>query len=119
MGCGGRGSIYMGESAGTAVTIKTQAKALYGRLKAEQREGKLFEKQKPVPFKELANEYATLVDARRRPGDDTARLQRWLAAFGEQDATTITPRQIERVLTELQAEPREPATVLRYLTVLK
>jgi hypothetical protein len=48
---------------------KTQAKALYGRLKAEQREGKLFEKKKSVPFKELAQEYVALVDARRRrPG---------------------------------------------------
>jgi len=42
-----------------------------------------------------------------------------LSAFGEQDANTITPRQIERVLTELQTELRKPATVLRYLTVLK
>jgi integrase len=99
---------------------KTQAKALYGRLKAEQREGKLFEKKKSVPFKELAQEYVALVDARRRrPGDDQARLQRWLDAFGEQDASTITPRQIERVITHLQAEGREPATVVRYLTLLK
>src|SRR6185436_347070 len=90
---------------------KTQAKALYGRLKAEQREGKLFEKKKSVPFKDLAQEYVALVDMRRRrPGDDTARLQRWLDAFGEQDASTITPRQIERVLGELQTERREPAT---------
>jgi integrase len=99
---------------------KTQAKALYGRLKAEQREGKLFEKRKSVPFKELANEYVTVVDTRRRrPGDDRARLQRWLDAFGEQDASTITPRQIERVLIELQGEERKPATVVRYLTMLK
>jgi integrase len=99
---------------------KTQAKALYGRLKTEQREGKLFEKKKSVPFKDLAQEYVALVDTRRRrPGDDTARLQRWLSAFGEQDAVTITPRQVERVLTDLQSEGREPATVLRYLTVVK
>jgi integrase len=99
---------------------KTQAKALYGRLKAEQREGKLFEKHKPVPFKALAMDYEAIVDARRRrPGDDRARLSRWMAAFGEQDAHTITPRQIERVLAELQHESRQPATRLRYLTVLK
>jgi len=43
-----------------------------------------------------------------------------LSAFGEQDANTITPRQIERVFTELQTELRKPATVfLRYLAVLK
>jgi len=99
---------------------KTQAKALYGRLKAEQREGKLFDKQKSVPFTELANEYQAIVDAhRRRPGDDHARLSRWRTAFGEQDASTITPRQIERVLVDLQGDSRQPATVLRYLTVLK
>lgn len=99
---------------------KTQAKALYGRLKAEQREGKLFDRHQPVPFKELADEYHAIVDARRRrPGDDHARLSRWRTAFGEQDTHTITPRQIERVLAELQSEQRQPATVLRYLTVLK
>lgn len=99
---------------------KTQAKALYGRLKGEEREGKLFDKQKPAPFKELADDYHAIVDARRRrPGDDHARLSRWRTAFGEQDANTITARQIERVLADLQSEGRQPATVLRYLTVLK
>jgi integrase len=99
---------------------KTQAKALYGQLKAEQREGKLFDKQKPVSFKELAEDYHAIVDARRRrPGDDRARLSRWRTAFGDQDANTITTRQIERVLADLQGERRQPATVLRYLTVLK
>lgn len=99
---------------------KTQAKALYGRLKGEQREGKLFDKQKPMPFKELADDYHAIVEARRRRrGDDRARLSRWKAAFGDQDANTITTRQIERVLAELQGEDRQPATVLRYLTVLK
>jgi integrase len=99
---------------------KTQAKALYGRLKAEQREGKLFDKQKSIAFKELAEDYQAIVDARRRrPGDDRARLSRWRTAFGEQDANTITARQIERVLAELQGERRQPGTVLRYLTVLK
>src|SRR5437868_3138227 len=99
---------------------KTQAKALYGRLKGEQREGKLFDKQKPAPFKELADDYHAIVEARRRRrGDDRARLSCWKAAFGEQDANTITTRQIERVLADLQNEHRKPATVLRYLTVLK
>jgi integrase len=99
---------------------KTQAKALYGRLKGEQREGKLFNKQKPVSFKELAEDYHAIVDARRRrPGDDRARLACWRTAFGDQDANTITARQIERVLGDLQREGRQPATVLRYLTVLK
>jgi integrase len=99
---------------------KSQAKALYGRLKAEAREGKYFEKPKAVPFRELAMDYMTAVDARRRrKGDDNSRIKRWITAFGDQDAASITPRQIERVLTDLQTEGREAATMVRYLTVLK
>jgi len=99
---------------------KSQAKALYGRLKAEHREGKYFEKAKPVPFRDLATDYMTAVDARRRrKGDDRSRIKRWITAFGDQDAVTITPRQIERVLSDLQTEGREPATLVRYLTTLK
>ena len=99
---------------------KSQAKALYGRLKSEHREGKYFEKTKAVPFLEIAKEYVQMVDSRRaRKGDDLARMNRWITAFGEQDAATITPRQIEKVLTTLQAEGKEPATMVRHLTVLK
>lgn len=43
---------------------KSQAVALRGRLKAEAREGKYFEKPKAVPFRELATDYMTVVDAR-------------------------------------------------------
>lgn len=46
-------------------------------------------------------------------------MNRWLAAFGEQDTATITPRQIEKILSDLQTEGKEPATLLRHLTVLK
>lgn len=99
---------------------KTQAKALYGRLKAEQREGRYFDKAKPVPFVELMNEYIATVDARRRrKRDDQARAGTWVRAFGSQDAATIDARQIERVLSALQAEGYEPATAARHLTVLK
>ena len=99
---------------------KSQAAALYGRLKAEQREGKYFPKSKALPFQELAREYVQAVDAhRRRKGDDTARMHRWITAFGEQDALTISPRQIERVLMNLQAEGKQPATLVRHLAVLK
>src|SRR5687768_12363333 len=73
---------------------KSQAKALYGRLKAEQREGKYFERARAVPFRDLAEEYLHLTDSRRqRKGDDRARMNRWVTAFGDQDAATITPRQ--------------------------
>lgn len=99
---------------------KSQAKALYGRLKAEEREGKYFEKPVVVPFRVLVDEYVQMVDARRRrKGDDTARIRRWVAAFGDQDAKTITVRQIEKVLIELHNEGLEPATSLRHLGVLK
>ncbi len=99
---------------------KSQAAALYGRLKAEQREGKYFTKQKALPFQEIAREYVQAVDARRRrQGDDAARMHRWITAFGEQDAMTISPRQIERVLMNLQAEGKQPATLVRHLAVLK
>src|SRR5688500_1736528 len=42
-----------------------------------------------------------------------------MQAFGDQDAATLTVRQIERVLIDLQADKYEPATCARYLTVLK
>ena len=46
-------------------------------------------------------------------------MHRWTDAFGGQDATTITPRQIERVLHDLQAQGKQPATLVRHLAVLK
>lgn len=99
---------------------KSQAVTLYGRLKAEQREGKYFTKPKALPFQEIAREYLQAVDARRRrQGDDSARMNRWITAFGDQDALTISPRQIERVLMNLQAEGKQPATLVRHLAVLK
>lgn len=48
-----------------------------------------------------------------------ARMNRWLAVFGDQDAATISVRQIEKVLTKLQNDGKQPATLLRHLTVLK
>jgi len=99
---------------------KSQAKALYGRLKAEHREGKYFEKAQTIRFKEIADDYIQALDARRRrKGDDKARINRWLSAFSNQDATTISPRQIEQVLGKLQGEGKQPATLVRHLTVLK
>jgi len=89
-------------------------------MKAEHREGKYFKRHLAVPFKEIAIEYIQTVDARRRrKGDDSARMNRWIVAFGEQDAATITPRQVERVLRELQTDGKQPATLLRHLAVLK
>ena len=56
---------------------------------------------------------------RRRKGDDGARMKRWLKAFADQDTKTITVRQIEKVLTGLQNDGMQPATLLRHLAVLK
>ena len=93
---------------------KSQAKALYGRRKAEQREGKYFVKPQVAPFRQLALEYIQSLEARqRRKGDDKSRIDRWLAAFGDQDMNTITIRQIEKVLTKLQADGLQQATLLR------
>jgi integrase len=99
---------------------KSQAKALYGRLKAEHREGRYFEKAHAVPFVEIAQDYIQALDARRRrKGDDRARMNCWLSAFRDQDAATISPRQIEKVLTDLQNRGKRPATLIRHLAVLK
>jgi len=99
---------------------KSQAKALYGRLKAEQREGKYFEKPQAVPFRELALDYLETLEARRnRKRDDHARVNCWLTAFGDQEANSITVRQIEKVLTDLHNQGMQPATLIRHLTVLK
>jgi hypothetical protein len=87
---------------GIGVTPRAKPRPLYGRVKAEQREGKYFEKAKAVPFREIAEEYLKIVDSRRsRKGDDHSRMKRWVSAFGDQDAATISARQIERVLAEL------------------
>jgi len=99
---------------------KSQAKTLYGRLKAEHREGKYFEKPKVVPFRDVVLDYLQTVEARRkRKGDDQSRINRWLTAFGDQDTNTVTVRQIEKVLTDLQNQGMQPATLVRHLTVLK
>ncbi len=100
---------------------KSQAKALYGRLKAEQREGKYFPKEKRFPFQVIASNYETAVDATRhgRIGDDRARVKKWIEVFKDQDARTITPEQVERTLFNLKAEQHKPGTIHRYFTVLK
>ena len=46
-------------------------------------------------------------------------MKRWVDAFGDQSAATITPRQIEQVLTEMRSSGKQPATLIRHLAVLK
>ena len=78
------------------------------------------------------------MDANRRGrvGDDRSRIQRWINAFGDQDAKTITPAQVQGVINAMVKEKRHstqvhgvspgmvknryaPATIHRHLVVLK
>jgi hypothetical protein len=44
---------------------KSQARVWYGRLKAEQREGIYFPKEKRISFQVIASNYETAIDATR------------------------------------------------------
>ena len=85
------------------------------------REGKYFKKEKPLPFRSVAEDYEVALDTTRRGriADDRSRIRVWVDAFGDQDARTITPDQVERVLLALQRRDCKPATVHRHFTVLK
>ena len=99
---------------------KSEAKALYCRLKADQLSDRYFEKPKVVPFREVAEDYLARVDARRRrKGDDQSRMNRWIQALGNLNVCKISPRHIEQVLTAMTLDGYAPATVLRHLAVLK
>jgi integrase len=102
---------------------KTQAKTLYAKIKGEQREGIYFPEKyekKRVAFRTLANEYLKYADVHhKRKGDDKPRLEKWIDAFGDQDAATITPGQVEQILLAMQQEGYASATIVRYLVVLK
>ena len=121
----GSGNLYLrirleGRNRYFKVSSKTEARLLQGKLKAEQLQGRYFERPKTIPFRKIAQEYEAAVDARRRrKGDDKSRIDCWLNAFGDQDAKTITARQIERVLTQLTDQQKKPGTIARYLVVLK
>jgi integrase len=85
---------------------KSQARSLYGKLKAEIREEKYFPKTKkrePLLFKTIAKDYETsLNEDRRRPRDNHARIQFWVDRFGKLDVETITTSQIEQGLSDLR-----------------
>ena len=102
---------------------KTQARTLYGRLKADMREENYFPekfKKKIIRFSDLAKDRIVYADTHhKRSGDDIPRVQRWVDAFGNIDASTITPSKIEHVLLEMKMGGYAPATIARYLVVLK
>ncbi len=101
-------------------STKSEAKALYGRLKSEQLSGKHFEKPKTILFRDVANDYIARIDARRkRKGDDKSRIDRWIAELGDLDINKMGPRHIEKVLSALAEEGYQPGTVLRFFGVLK
>lgn len=85
---------------------KSQARSLYGKLKAQIREDKYFpkpKKRKPLLFKTVAKDYETSLDGdRRRPLDDHARIRFWTDRFGTLDVEAITTSQIEQGLTDLR-----------------
>jgi len=99
----------------------SQGNALRGRLKAGHREGKHFKKEKSLPFCQIATDYEKNIDIHRRgkKGDDRARVQWWMEKFGNQDARTLTISQIQQGVNALIKAEKMPATVDRYLTVLK
>lgn len=101
---------------------KTQAKAIYGKRKAELREGKYFPKARAVRplFKDLTGEYLAYADLHhKRQGDDIPRVKTWLVAFGSVIAEDVKPSQVEQVMARLKEEGVKPATIHRRLTVLK
>jgi len=102
---------------------KTQAKAFYSKIKGEQREEKYFPEKyekKRVAFRAVAEEYCKYGDVHhKRKGDDKPRLDKWIEAFGDQDASSITLGQVEQIMMSMQSEEYAPATTARYLVVLK
>lgn len=86
---------------------KSQARSLYGKLKAQIREEQYFPKTKkraPFLFETVAEDYQRSLDAdRRRPGDDHARIQYWIDQLGKLGVEAITTSQIEQCLADLRA----------------
>lgn len=100
---------------------KTAAKIVYGKKKADIREEKNFpEKAKKTDFKTIAESHLRYAKANHsRKDDDKTRMDRWIKAFGTVQASTITPGMVENVLYEMKEEKKKPATIARYLVVLK
>jgi integrase len=86
---------------------KSQARSLYGKLKAQIREEQYFPKPKkraPLLFQTIAKDYERSLDAdRRRLGDNRARIQFWIDRLGKLDVEAITTSQIEQSLSDLRA----------------
>jgi integrase len=101
---------------------KTQAKAIYGKRKAEIREGRYFPKVKTIKstFRDLTGDYLTYADLHhKRKGDDLPRVQTWIDSFGSTIAEDVKPSHVEQVMARLKEGGMEPATIHRRLTVLK
>jgi len=94
---------------------KTQAKALYARLKADEREGRYFPKEKPKDItvrmavdRYLASSTNRSIKTERHHG------QFWNAAMGEKLLTHVTAEDCQRIQGRLVAEGRlSKATINR------
>ena len=99
---------------------KSEARALYNRMKSEQLSGRYFEKPKTILFRDVATDYINRIDARRkRKGADKSRIDRWIGELGDLNIDKIGPRHIEKVLSALANEGYQPGTILRYFAFLK
>ena len=98
-----------GKDIRTRCGSKTAASTYYRKQKTKQIEGRLFpERKKRVPFGKLAEDYLEYAKIHhRKKGDDKARVQRWIDAFGDQDASTITPSAIEKVIADMKTTKRK------------
>ncbi len=105
------------------VGSKTAALNFYQKIKTEEREGRLFPEKyerKRVMFSELAKDRRAFVAANHsRPKGNNHLIERWLQAFKDLDASTITPSMIENVLAEIRKEGLAPATINHHLTLIK
>lgn len=99
---------------------KTEARAIYLRMKAAAAEGRVSPVRRMVSFKQLAEERKQYADVHhKRKGDDNPRVQRWIDAFGNIDASSVTMSAIERVMYQMKDEGYETATINRYVVILK
>ena len=110
-----------GKEIRTKCGSKTAALTYYKKQKTKQMEGRLFpERKKRVPFRDIAEDRKLYADAHHtRKGDDSPRIQRWIDAFGDKEASIITSGMIEREMYQMKNEGYEAATINRYLIVLK
>ena len=104
-------------------TNKTQAKALYGRLKADIREGKYF----PEQFQKTKAVTLRMAITRHLAGSTNRSLDAeklfgkfWIAMWGNRLLTDISAGDCRQAQSQLKADGRwKPATINRYFAFLR